>query len=335
MLTLPHNPSNDDLPDVSSVNWIELAELREAVQRSSITCYRGNAYNIQRAINLAKAVKSYLPRQYRKDGCILELGCGNFNPFAIGLRFYLNGYSRMTAIDSKPVYRPYIAARWMYEAAMNAVAFPQRWLFEHAEESDAIGQLRSRAYALPLAELSEGKLDSLYETPNISFQYFDSKQRLELSTCDFIYSIAVLEHVMNPATDLAWQYDLLRPGGYHFLNIGLEDHRHLENPKEFQPWSFMQDGIYGMDHLLRDDLRINGLRSSQYRALIENAGFIVEIWEEEKVYDTPANIADLVRPEFRHLPPNDLTTFRVKALIQKPPIPEQNDLSMHKQDDGA
>lgn len=158
------------------------------------------------------------------------------------------------------------------------------------------------------------------EIPGQPFLYIsllEERPRHRPASYDYIYSNAVWEHIMDLPSELAWQYDLLRPGGRCSAFIGLEDHRYFDDPKTFSPWSFLLDGVYGPDQPIRPDLRINGLRSSQIRRLAEQAGFSIEKWEEEPVHEVPVDLAHKVRPEFKVLPPEDLTAFRIKAVLKK------------------
>jgi SAM-dependent methyltransferase len=320
-IPFPRDAAQDYLPDVSSLNWLDLAELGEAVHRRSLLCEY--AYHLPRAIQLSDRIARYLPRQpITSNFRIFELGSGHINPFAVALRFYLNGYDHLVAGDFHPLYRPYIAARWMYDAALHAIAFPARWVFEKGELNDrTLERVRCRARSLPLEQLSNGDFDSLGAMSRRHFDYVQlqaDRGVIAFDSIDFMYSIAVLEHIMDPAKELAWQYNILRPGAGHFLVIGLEDHRFLDSPGEFRPWTFMLDGVYGPEKPIRQDLQINGLRSSQYRKLLEDTGFIIELWEEETVHEIPSDLDENVLPEFRSLPLSDLATFRVTAFVRRP-----------------
>jgi SAM-dependent methyltransferase len=324
-IRLPRDSSMDGLPDVSTLNYVELAELEEAVHRRSRLLEA--SYNFQLVMRLTNQIwghsAQYLKQKLDSSDCrVFEVGCGHFNPFSLSLRFYLNGCGRILAGDFSPIFRPYIAARWMYNAALHAIAFPDQWVLGDGNpDGEIIGQIRSRALSLPLAELANGNFDSLISSLDNNFNYLQlqyNRELIDADSIDFMYSIAVLEHVMDPASDMAWQFSILRPGSCYFFLIGLEDHRFLEDRSNFQPWSFMVDGVYGAESNIRGDLIINGLRSSQYRKLLEDVGFEIEMWKEEPVYEAPSDLRQKVRPEFQSLPWSDLATFRITALVRKP-----------------
>jgi SAM-dependent methyltransferase len=310
-------------PDLSAYNWIELNDLREAARYRLLAKFAdADPFNMSRSVNLARRVGHLLPHvKGHDDFHILEFGCGPYNPYALALVLYLNGYPKITSTDLCEPWHQFIAARGMYEAALHAIAFPEFWSLNPDSTNDERESIRKRAYALPLASLNEGKLDALRQMPKPPFQYLSLLREREKHTeasYDYIYSISVFEHVMEPLNELVWHYKLLRPGGYNVLIIDLRDHRFLDDPERFSPWSFMEDGIYGVDQPIRGDLRINGLRSSQLRRLAEAAGFEVKTWQEEPLYEAPPKLLDKIRPEFKALPLTDLTTLRVTAELRKP-----------------
>lgn len=85
---------------------------------------------------------------------------------------------------------------------------------------------------------------------------------------DFIFSITVLEHIVDPAPTIRNCYRLLRPGGWTYHNIDLRDHADFDRPIRFLDYS-QQD-------FEARQAGNNRLRSSDHRRIFESCGFSVD-----------------------------------------------------------
>jgi SAM-dependent methyltransferase len=278
-------------------------------------------YSAKRAARIARQVAAAVHEAAPgwQPSVILEIGAGPFHPLSHGLVFYLNGASTLIATDfPEQLHDTAQAARASFNLAADALAFPENFAFEDTPERKA--GILTRAKQLPLAAMQEGDWSALLRFGGARFAYASlnqAQQHLPPGQFDFLFSIAVLEHVEQPQEVLRWHHQLLKPGsiGYHL--VGLEDHRYFETPDTFPPWHFMIDGEYGHASTIRQDLRINGLRSSQWREQFALAGFDCLLWREENVYPVPAGLSEQLRAEFRILPPKDLECFRIEAVVRK------------------
>lgn len=80
---------------------------------------------------------------------------------------------------------------------------------------------------------------------------------------DLVYSVSVLEHVMNPRGVVAKMQQLLRPGGYACHSIDLRDHANFEDPLGFLRLSEEEYALRRTE---------NRLRASDWFALFDELG---------------------------------------------------------------
>lgn len=305
---------------LADLDWVHLNDLSWQSRRLLETRWKNQwAYNPQRAsriIQCLSAAWTVMPNWHPR--AVLEMGAGSFHPLAHGLILYLNGAETALAVDvSDHLHNPEQAAQASFELLLHAIAFPERFALPGSNPE----AIRQRAYSLPLDALQGGDWNALLSCKAAGFAYANldaARSILPSGQIDFMFSNAVLEHIREPEEALDWYHRLLKPGGLAFHLIGLEDHRHDDNPEQFAAWAFMADGEYGPASTIRPDWWINGLRASQWRALFEKAGYEILSWQCTPTFPSPPDIRQRVRDEFRDLPEEDLRTFMLETVIRKP-----------------
>lgn len=236
----------------------------------------------------------------------LELGCGD-RPYT-ALRFLMEGVRRCVVNDIGAV----------------ETEFPAEFIAQLQEVarlvSPALAATRAR---LTTVNASEGRvriagLDACDRQP------FESLALDE--TFDFIYSVSVLEHVMDPEAVVARMFALLAPGGHASHSIDLRDHGHFDDPLRFLRETEPEYAARKTE---------NRLRASDWRRLFAAAGF--ELLECESVthdapasplahysFDEPAGEAWVAAQRAAFAPPfadktvGDLSTLAVRLLLRKP-----------------
>lgn len=140
----------------------------------------------------------------------LELGCGD-RPYT-ALRFLMEGVERCVVNDIGPV----------------EAQFPREFLERLQQVARLVSpDLARRSHGLVTEDAGHGLvrvrgLESYDRCPFESLALDDS--------FDFIYSVSVLEHVMDPAGVVERMHALLKPGGHGSHSIDLRDHGHFDDP---------------------------------------------------------------------------------------------------------
>ncbi len=256
----------------------------------------------------------------KKPIAIAELGCGKYSPFGIAAQYFLNGVDHVYACDFfiEPAL-PELAARDIYELAARASLFPEQYVWHNTQAARTA--LRQRIKRLPLKALEQGDWD-VFKHADSPLRYFtidEARSALKPNSLNYIYSVAVIEHIRDLDTELQFYFNLLRQGSKMKMLAGIEDHRFLDGQADMKPWSYMIDGNYGAQANLRADIWVNGLRPSQILAKLKNAGFELLEQKSREIYpNIPDNLAQLVRPEFAALPESDLRTNHFDFVVLKP-----------------
>ena len=136
------------------------------------------------------------------------------------------------------------------------------------------------------------------------------------ASADFVFSIAVLEHVRDPQSMLAEGWRLLRPGGVALHSIDYEDHR----GRGPAAWEFLRLSTSEWDRLHEGDKArdyTNRVRHSKWLALIEELGF--EVVQVEVGRGTPPS--DLrVHPDLLPFAEGDLEIQGAHFVLRKPAV---------------
>lgn len=100
-------------------------------------------------------------------------------------------------------------------------------------------------------------------------------------TFDVIWSSDVLEHVRDPERTLQECHRVLRPGGMFAAVIDLRDHYFLHIEQRWLHCLGYSDAMWRAMTSNRSSF-VNRARSSQWRALLERAGFELRVYDEQK-----------------------------------------------------
>jgi hypothetical protein len=308
--------SQSQSQSLDRMSWVELNTLRGAAARQIRERWPDqDAFNLERIQAVAQTIWTRFGGSARVAGAdCLEVGAGPFNPLGTGAVLVLNGARRAWSTDFGPAHDEWLIARGLYEFLANCLAFPERWNFAALSPAE----WDARVHSFPLADLERGDLSTLAERTEEALRYVPldlAKKVLPAHCFDVLFTTAVMEHVRDVPAEHAWYRRLLRPRGFVHHQIDLKDHRAYENPGRVDIRAFMIDGEYGPTSTLRSDLVINGLRASDHRMLLEQAGFKILDWAPRHVVMDETFRARL-RPEFSHRDEEDLTVVAVDVLGQ-------------------
>jgi hypothetical protein len=199
-----------------------------------------------------------------EGGGFLDFGCGEHDPLALALIFYLNGFDRAIACDMRPPHIPAYSAASMAEIVTHMRADPSPLLLPGRDRA----QFESR-----LGDLDVGPFDRFdFDAGIAAFSGKVDYRLADLLTLDvedgslaLAISFAVLEHVDEPDAIYEWLFRKTMPGGLQFHFIDLADHRAYRQDPRFHEWSFLTEEE-GPPYL-------NRLRAHEHLAKIEAAGF--------------------------------------------------------------
>lgn len=236
----------------------------------------------------------------------LELGCGD-RPYT-ALRFLMEGVERCVVNDIGRI----------------DAQFPREFLARLQDVARLVSpDLARRSRGLATEDAGNGfvrvrGLESYDQRPFESLALDD--------TFDFIYSVSVLEHVMDPAGVVARMHALLTPGGHASHSIDLRDHGHFDDPLCFLRLTEEQYDARRTE---------NRLRASDWLRLFELAGLRVleceyvttgspGAAESQYSFTEPAGQAwveaqrDGFTAPFSEKSTGDLSTVAVRVLCEKP-----------------
>ncbi len=120
------------------------------------------------------------------------------------------------------------------------------------------------------------------------------------STCDLVFSHAVLEHVRNPARAVEEIYRVLRPGGRAIHKIITEDHRCFSSVEGYTPFSFRQYSEEQWNTVTRDKFYQNRLLPVDWQKLHQEKGFRLDKFEVENHPSPSAREIAGFHETFRH-----------------------------------
>ncbi len=250
-------------------------------------------------------VRQFLARHgVAQPSSVLELGCGP-HPYT-GLRFLLEGATRCAVNDVGPVDGT-LSRRFASDLRSVAeLAWPG-----HGHRLDHI--------LVDDPETGRVRIDGLEVHSEQPFE------RVNLDGgFDLVFSVSVLEHVMDPEGVVRKMRQTLRPGGHALHSIDLRDHANFDDPLRFLKLTEAQYAPRKTE---------NRLRASDWFALFEANGFTPvgcqyvgyrSAAERQEVYSDTWDIApwvtDGVRSAFA--PPFDgktlvdLSTVAVRVLYR-------------------
>lgn len=232
---------------------------------------------------------------------ILEIGAGK--PLGMGLFWNLAGAGRYTSIDKfVPVNLDELwLSRFQWLIGMN--------LFRPAPfEMGELVRKNGDGYSLnrDRIDLIQGDFDTHPFQPE-SF--------------DFIYSLAVLEHVTGIESILKRMHHILRGGGtmVHLIDLR-EHHTHLRTvPDKNRSIDFMKYSRADWEHLYPpgSEHYINRLRASDFRQHFLTAGFEIVDFTATQSMDVTESVYADIDQAFHHYPLEDLRILAVQAVLRK------------------
>ncbi len=139
-----------------------------------------------------------------------------------------------------------------------------------------------------------------------------SLRRLPTTSCDFIWSQAVLEHIRQVEfPEFAWEMRrILKPTGAASHRVDLSDHLagRLNNLR-------FSERIWESDWVARSGFYTNRIRFSEMLGIFRRAGFSAEIRGVERWPALPTPRSALA-PEFQELPEDDLLVSGFDVLLR-------------------
>ncbi len=242
-----------------------------------------------------------------KGGTFLDFGCGEYDPLALSVIYYINGMDRNIACDLREPRSPRYSAVSMYDILANITMFPEKYRRPDTDREQFAERLASLNagpffngdFEGGLATLS-GKID--YRIENLLDLDVDDE------TLSLAISFAVLEHVTDVKKIYRWLFEKTRPGGLQFHFVDMADHRSYRGTSEFDPWTFLTEQEAAANH--------NRLRAHEHTKAFRDAGF--EILEIEPIRKKipPATRERLISP-WKDLPSNEIETIRARFLLRR------------------
>jgi SAM-dependent methyltransferase len=137
---------------------------------------------------------------------------------------------------------------------------------------------------------------------------------------DLVVSMAVLEHVRDPAAALRETARVLVPGGTALHAVDLRDHRDFDRPREFLR---DDDAAWAARFVGREENHefTNRARRSELVAAARAAG--LEVLRDEVTQRAPVGEAEraALAPRFRGASQDDLEALSVQLLLRRPGAP--------------
>lgn len=144
---------------------------------------------------------------------------------------------------------------------------------------------------------------------------------LPAESFDFVYSNAVLEHVLNPASCAREVFRLLQSGGLSAHQIDLRDHRNFADPLAFlrEPEEQWQRSHH---EFCRESPGrfMNRWRAGQYRETLVAAGLEIVEWRTtERLHETQVKCERArLLPQYADLSEEDIATLGLFVVVRKP-----------------
>ena len=231
---------------------------------------------------------------------VMELGAGVFSPHVLAAYFYLNGARTCYAIDPNPVQNKGDAARALGAVLADASMQPDQWDMGVSPRIDFLARISN----FDRAALIRGDIDAACRAVPIAVLDGDPAELVGKCKIDFLFSVAVLEHVMDFDKLFRDARRLLRPGAITAHVVDFSDHGFHAGWCEHR-WGYLMlgggDGR-GPHH------PINRIRLSAMVGLFEAHGLQTLEVQAHKL-PVPAEVLDNLRPEYRNLSLDDLETY--------------------------
>jgi SAM-dependent methyltransferase len=243
-----------------------------------------------------------------EGGGFLDFGCGEHDPLALALAFYLNGFDRAIACDMRPPHIPIYSAQSMTEIVTHMRAHPDSYLLPGRDGT----KFERRINSVDVQPFIEGDFERGVAALAGRVDY----RLADLLTLDvgdeslsLAVSFAVLEHVEAPDAIYEWLFRKTRPGGLQFHFIDLVDHRAYLKDGCFHEWSFLTTEE-GPPHL-------NRLRAHEHLEKIAAAGFEI-VKQVSRDDPTPEGLRSRLIAPWRDMTDEEIATTKLRVVLRRP-----------------
>jgi SAM-dependent methyltransferase len=268
----------------------------------------GNRFSAVHHANLIRPILEVIPRSRLTGATVVDLGCGSLTPFALSFLLLMLGARRAYAIDVDPVQDPRQALRALVTCASWLLTDPGRILGrERISPEEVLGNLRG----FDLRRLAAGDPGGLAIDRLLYLNQSTHDLTVPDGDVDFVFSVAVLEHLERPAETIESMRRMTRAGGYGYHVVDFVDHRTYGDPT-MSPFEFLK--IPARDGLVHG---CNRLRCSQLCELFERQGFVVErvdTWTHGDI--SPHERAQLAEP-YCSMPAEQLNVLIARLLVRR------------------
>jgi hypothetical protein len=245
-----------------------------------------------------------LEYEWIRQKTIIDFGSGTYNPLALAIIFFANGFERVTAVERFPVHVE-IAYSGALEIAKCLLANPAELNFSGIDTEvlkQRVASLSFDTLRENLARLNQGEISSLSLGPIDFVKALDDSPTFRF---DLLISNSVLEHVMTMDTEIPLHRHLIAPDGVCVHTVDFSDHRAIGR----------NGNVFGMyyDGDLHD---INGLRPSEVLTVFSKSHFLVTSSGDLNI-GTEYIDRNRIIDRYRQYGNDDLTTW-VRTYLLRP-----------------
>jgi SAM-dependent methyltransferase len=247
----------------------------------------------------------------------VELGCGSWNPGAVGFLFLLLGARRSYVVDCDPPKNPQRAVAALAELAALMFVDAESIAGEHAVSHR---QLLEHLQGFDLARLHRGDSSGLDPKRLVHLMVPAQDLPLDDGEADFVYSGAFFEHVADVDAVIAETARVLKPGGMASHVIDATDHRRYPDPR-FHALDYLKIDVPGEAvHLECKGMiyDMNRVRPREYAERFRRHGLEVVSYRAFQSVDVDhAMRARFVEP-YRSMPLQELAEVMAHYIVRKP-----------------
>ena len=276
-------------------------------ERDSSLVFSRTRHGYQKLLRKLRGLKRHIEAYDLPSGGFVEFGCGAYDPIALAVLHYVNGFKPCYAIDLKKPKNETYSAYLMYEIITNILCFPQRYCFDGTNVNDLVKNIRLFNFdAFETGDFWGGfeamTEDVIYETGDIL------QSSIEASSISRLASFAVLEHVDNIDSVCAKIGQIVRSGGICFHFVDLVDHRTYGRSPEYDSYTFLteKDAPRGM----------NRLRANEIVEAHERHGFEV-LRDERQSGLIPEETKQRLLPKFQRMRLEDVSVIKLNLVVRR------------------
>lgn len=234
---------------------------------------------------------------------IVDFGSGTYNPLALAIIFYANGFDHVVAIERFPVHVE-VAYAGALEIAKCLLAQPGQLNFSGIDSralKQRVATISFDSLREDLAKFNAGEIRML----NLGgIEFHKSLEYLTSFRFDLLISNSVLEHVAALNTEISLQRRLVADEGLCIHTVDYSDHRAIG--RHLNIFGMYYDGELN---------GINGMRPSELVEILMRSGFSVEPFGQLNVgrgYIDRSRIID----RYRSFTDDELATWVCTYLLR-------------------